>query len=721
MLIRLGRTATFGRAWGPFVIIVGLSLPVQAQTAASASPSTSQPTSRPTRRFLTMSHDAMLREAAVRPLMKVEYRSALGKPLTDAEQGNLKKADALMAASAAARRNADFKAAAVSAREAMDLYQRIFGMANFLTTTALVETTTMEQFASLSPAERNDLAEADRSQDAADAATKNGDYFAARAAARKSLEIRERILGKTHASVCDALRLLGNTQIELLSLEEAQQFLIRAFDIVEATHGKNHPKTALVLDRVGWLRIYQGKHEPAAIQLRRAAWILRNTMGECAETAESLDNLGTALTYLGEFDEAVNVKLRSLVIREALLGPDAKDTGVSLSNLAWLYARIGKPEEVIPLRKRALAIFHKTLGSDHHDSIVELGNLAQAYFTSQRNSEAAELYEQQIARDDRKSGPMEPGAVNRLMMLGSVYLTAGRHDDGERALKRALEKGIALYESGERSAAITELLRVALAYEYHRRLEDSLLIREQIRKWDEAQLTLATAETILRSSQLSNLYIDLGRAQEAKGIITKVVGEAKLLFGDGEPETIGPMIALAAAQEKLGELDEAAKTCDQVLRIIESKLNRESPTAVYPNLLLGRIRLRQNKRDLAKFALEEAREKFERSPRRDRLVEIDILRELAACNLGLGDKDQALLLFRKAVEMARDLAKDGNPHRLAGLAATLKRFLDLSADASIDAKERGDMIAELRDALEKLRAAKALDAEEKKWLQDLPS
>ena len=663
----------------------------------------------------------MLKEAALRPLVTVSYKSALGKPLTDSEQANLKKADALMETAAAARHSGDFKSAAGSAREAMDHYQRLFGNAHFLTASALAETTAMEQFANLSPAEKQDLVEADRSQEAADTATKNGDYFAARTAARKSVEIRERILGKAHPSLSDSLRLLGNAQIELLSLDEAQQHLIRAFDMVEASYGKNHPKTAQILDRAGWLRIYQGKYEPAAIQLRRATWILNNTRGESPETAESLDNLGTALAYLGDFDEAVAVKLRSLVIREALLGPEAKDTGVSLSNLAWLYSRIGKPEEVIPLRKRALANFHKSLGPEHHDSIVELGNLAQAYFAADRFSEAAELYEQQIARDDRKSGPMEPGAVNRLMMLGAVYLKAGRQADGDRALKRAVEKGIALYESGERSAAISELLRVAAAFEFHRRLEDSLAIREQIRKWDEAEVTLATADTILRSSQLTNVYMDLGRAEEAKGIMTKVVAEAKLLFGESEPETVGPLIVLAAAQEKAGDLDDAAKSCDQVLRIIESQLTRESPTAIYANYLLGRIRLRQKNYDLAKFSLEEAREKFEKATRKDRLVEVDILRELAACQLALGDKEEALATFRKAIANSRELSKDGNPYRLAGLAASLQRVLAAADKLNLDAKDRGDMTAEFREILEKLRAERALNAQEKEWLTGLSS
>ncbi len=683
---------------------------------------TSRPTSRPVPKFVTMSHEALLKEVSQRPLVTVELMSSAGKPLSDAEKANLQRADGLLRTSQAARKKGDFKGASESARDATNLYQRIFAAAYFLTVTASTEATTMDQFAGLSPAEKQDLAEADRQEEAAEAATKNGDFFAARKAARQTLDIRERILGKNHVELGDALRLLGNAEIELQSLQNAQELLVRALELIEASYGKNHPKTSLVLDRLGWLRIYQGKYEPAATLLRRAVWILNNAQGESVETAESLDNLGTALTYSRDFEEAVNTKLRSLFIRETFLGPEARETGISLSNLAWFYSRIGKLDEVIPLRKKTLAIFEKELGPDHHDTIIELSNLAQAYSSVGKLSESAELYEQQIARDDKRAGPTEAGAVNRLTMLGSVYMGGHRQADGERVLGRAFEKGRRLYDDGERSAAIAELTRVANLYERHRMLDDAVKIREQVWKWDEAQVTIATAETIQRCTKTARLYLDVGCPKEAKDILTKALGQARTLYGEGELETTGPMIILCSACEKLGEFDEAVKLCEKVLRIIESKLIRESPSGVFASHLLGRIQTRQKHYDVARFSLEEAKEKYEKLARKDGITEIGILRDMATCRLGAGDQDEALKLFREAIDKSRKFSADGGPYMMAELATSIKRLLDASANGlSIDANQRDDLRKELRELLEKLREGKALDADNKKWLEELSS
>lgn len=712
-------------AWRATAFLLCLMGQVRAQSGATTSQPTSSPastpTSRPVPKFVTMAHEAMLAEVSKRPLVTVTQKSSAGKDLTDAEKSELRAADESMKKSVSARKQGDFRGASLSSREALDVYQKIFGAAHYLSVTALVETTTTSQFATGAPAEREDLATADRSEEAAEAAAKQGNFFLARTEARKAVDIRERILGKNHSELGDSLRILGNAQIELQSFDDAQALLLRALELVEATYGKNHPKTALILDRLGWLRIYQGKYELAANHLRRAVYIFNSSTGETAETAESLDNLGTALTYPGEYEEAINGKLRALFIRQTLLGPEAKDTGVSLSNLAWLYSRIGKRDEIIPLRRKALAIFEKVLGIDHHDTIIELSNLAQALFVEGKNDEAAKLFEQQIARDDKHTGPIDPGSVNRLMVLGSIYLKSDRLPDAERTLSRALEKGIQLYESGERTAAVNELLRISKAFEIHRMLDDALKVREKLWQWDEAQVTLANASTIQRKAQLARLYIDVGRAKDAKEVLLKAVGEAKLLYGQGEPETIAPLLSLCTAQEKLGEYDEAVKVCGEVLRLIEARLNKDSPSAVFAMALLGRIQTRQKNYDIAKFSLEEAQEKFDKSARKDRLVEIGIRRNLAVCQLGLGQKEDALKLFRKVIDQAREEAKNGGAYAEAELAESIKKLLDVAGELSLDAKERDELRSELRNVLEKLRQAKALDADNKAWLQELSS
>lgn len=669
-----------------------------------------------------MSCDDLLKEVAQRPLMKVEWKTSTGHPLTDEEKAKLREADDRMAASAAARKKGDFRGAADLARQALDSYQRLFGSSHYLTISATTESATMDQFARFSPAEQQDLIKADRLEESAEAATKQGNFFAARKDAREALEIRERILGKSHSELGDVLRILGNAEIELQSLNSAQEKLTRALDVTEAAYGKNHPKTAEVLDRLGWLRIYQEQFEPAASLLRRAVWILTNAQGETAETAESLDNLGTALAYLGEFEEAMRLKLRSLFIRETVLGPSARETGVSLSNLAWLCNRIGKLNEVVPLRKKALAIFEKALGTGHHDTIIELSNLAQAYFSGGKLQEAADLYEQQIARDDQSSAPMDAGAVNRLMMLGSVDLRAGRREEAERAFARAFEKAKRLYDSGERSAAINELTQLAGVYDGYRMLDDAALIREQIWKWDEAQATIATADTIQRNVQTARAFLAVGRAKEAATILAKAVSQSALLFGKGEMETVGPMVALSTAQERLGELEPAVKLCDQALQIIEAKEGRDSPFAISVMYQLGHLQALQKKYDVAQFSLEEGLKYLQESPRRQPVMENSFLRELAVCQAGLGQADEATKHFDQVIDQSRELAKSGNPHRLSDFATSIKRYLDASQlGLTIDAKKREALSAELRGVLEKLRAAKALTAENKKWLEALSS
>ncbi len=692
----------------------------QAQTShPTTGPATSQPAPP---RYVTMSCDELLKEVALRPLMKVEWKTSSGHPLTDEDKAKMQQADGHMAASLAARKKGDFRGAADSARQAIDAYQRLFGASHFLTIAAMTESATMDQFARFSPAEQQDLVSADRLEESAETATKQGNFFAARKAARESLDIRERILGKSHSELGDVLRILGNAEIELQSLNSAQEKLTRALDVTETAYGKSHPKTAVALDRLGWLRIYQGQFEPATTVLRRAVWILTNAQGETAETAESLDNLGMALAYVGEFEEAMNLKLRALFIRETLLGPSARETGVSLSNMAWLCSRIGKFNEVIPLRNRALAIFEKELGAAHHDTIIELSNLAQAYFSAGKFQEASDLYEKQIARDDQSAAPMDAGAVNRLMMLGSVKLRAGRREDAERAFARAFEKAKRLYDGGERSAAINELTQLATIYDNYRMLDDAAMIREQIWKWDEAQATIATADTIQRNVQTARAFLAVGRAQEAATILTKAVSQSTVLFGKGEMETVGPMVALSTAQERLDELDPAVKLCDQALRIIEAREGRESPFAISVMYQLGHLQTLQKKYDVAKFSLEEGLKYLQEAPRRQPVMENSFLRELAVCEAGLGQKDEATKSFDQVIDQSRELAKNGNPHRLSDFATSIRRYLDASQlGLSIDAPKREALTAELRGALEKLRAAKALTAENKKWLEELSS
>ena len=58
-----------------------------------------------------------------------------------------------------------------------------------------------------------------------------------------------------------------------------------------------------------------------------------------------LNNVATVNGGLGEFDRAETLHLRSLAIRETLLGRDHADVGTTLKNLAELYRGTGRTDE----------------------------------------------------------------------------------------------------------------------------------------------------------------------------------------------------------------------------------------------------------------------------------------------------------------------------------------------------------------------------------------
>jgi hypothetical protein len=61
--------------------------------------------------------------------------------------------------------------------------------------------------------------------------------------------------------------------------------------------------------------------------------------------------------------------LKSLAIREKLLGAEHPDVATTLKNLAELYRASGRTDEAEPLYRRAVAIAEKVLGKEHPDTV----------------------------------------------------------------------------------------------------------------------------------------------------------------------------------------------------------------------------------------------------------------------------------------------------------------------------------------------------------------
>lgn len=698
------------------MITIGLFLPsTVAQTQAT------QPNG--------LDYATLLKKASERPLAKMVLKSPSGKPLSDEQRAEIENSNKLMADAKSSREKSDFSAAASQSQKAFEIRNRILGPRHFLTISAKILAQSMDQWGRLPPEKQQKLSEADKKSNSANALYEGGDYRAAQEDANKALSLYEAVLPKDNAEIGTALLLLSKIKIDLRAYDEADETLRRAVRITERAYGENHPQTALTLDRVGWLRFFQARQGgldrtkalASAEALDKAVSIFLATVGENGDYAESLDNLGTTLATLGkdQAQKAKEYKLRALVVRREVLGPEAKDTGVSLSNLAWTYEQLGEDDKVVPMRKQALAIFEKSLGPEHAYCYLERSNLARVYQVRKQYDEAIKLHEAMVKLDE--DAKLSPETVGRLAGLGAAYLRAGRITDGIRTFSRTHEKARAIYTDGHQQAAINILQNMARICEGSRLFDEAVKLLEQAVEWDKQSGTNDEISPTLRVRGLGSLYIQVGRLEEARELLTKSLDRIRKLAGKDQrslTRLMIPLYDLAIVHERLGDLDEAEKLCEEVLRLCESYLGSQNPLTARAMIRLGRINTLKKRYEMARFLLKDAERIFKSSKEPNLIGDIESLREQAQLHAAEGETEKAITLLRKALQRCDEYPEQVDIiHRESMQTEILKELLDASDSDAAAKTDRQAWRKQLMTLLGNLKAKKALNAKQKEWMK----
>jgi tetratricopeptide (TPR) repeat protein len=215
--------------------------------------------------------------------------------------------------------------------------------------------------------------------------------------ARRSLEIRERILGPDHTDVGWTLHDLGmdylnlgdrETARELLEralaiqqaalgpesnavsmplqrlagihradgdLEGARQMYQRALDIRERALGPDHPDNAWILVPYAHFLRTEGEVDRARRMIERAVAITEKAYGtDHLEYASCVRALGYDHYARGEYEEALRLNASCLEIELAVLGPHARRPGWSLYNISCISALLGRRDDAIDHFRRML-------------------------------------------------------------------------------------------------------------------------------------------------------------------------------------------------------------------------------------------------------------------------------------------------------------------------------------------------------------------------------
>ncbi|WP_417913316.1 tetratricopeptide repeat protein [Candidatus Electronema sp. TJ] len=223
-----------------------------------------------------------------------------------------------------------------------------------------------------------------------------GEYQQAEEWLAHLLAIREQE-GEENAELGLALNDLAGVYADQGRYEEAEPLHKRSLEIREKKLGKDHPDVAESLNNLALLYDSRGRCEEAEPLYKRSLEIWEKALGkEHPHVAAALNNLAALYDSRGRCEEAEPLYKRSLEIWEKALGKEHPHVAVSLNNLAALYYSQSRYEEAEPLYKRDLEISEKSLGKDHPDVAASLNNLALLYKSQGRYEESEPLYQRAL-------------------------------------------------------------------------------------------------------------------------------------------------------------------------------------------------------------------------------------------------------------------------------------------------------------------------------------
>ena len=164
--------------------------------------------------------------------------------------------------------------------------------------------------------------------------------------ARRALEIREKTLGREHASVGDALENLAYLYQEKGNYVVAESLYKRRLAISEKAFGPDSIRLTNTLGLLGWLSYAMGSYQRAEELFERALLITQKEFGPAhAETARSLLQLGQFHERAAHYEKAFAFYRRALDIKQQELGSEHPEVRALLSKCACALRLNGKAQE----------------------------------------------------------------------------------------------------------------------------------------------------------------------------------------------------------------------------------------------------------------------------------------------------------------------------------------------------------------------------------------
>ncbi|MDP6636522.1 MAG: tetratricopeptide repeat protein [Phycisphaerae bacterium] len=409
-----------------------------------------------------------------------------------------------------------------------------------------------------------------------------GRYSQAEPLYRRSLTIREKVFGQRHPEVARALNNLAGLFRVTNRHSQAEPLYLRALKIDEASFGPNHPEVATNLNNLAMLLADTNRHSQAEPLYRRALDICEASFGpNHPHVAASLSNLAELLKATNRHSQAEPLCLRALKIFETSLGPNHPSVATSLNSLAGLLADTNRRPQAERLFRRALKIDEDSFGPDHPSVARDLNDLAYLLKSTNRYSQAEPMYRRALEICEASYGPNHPNVAIRLNNLAALLMATNRHSQAESLYRRALQIDIKSFDSKHPNVAIRLNNLARLLADTNRHSQAEPLLRQAL-QIDHESFGPNSPKVAIRLHNLAQLLADTNRHSQAEPLFRRALKIDENSFGPDHPNVARDLNSLAELLRVTKRYSQAEQLYHRALEIDTASFGPN-----HPNVALG--------------------------------------------------------------------------------------------------------------------------------------
>ncbi len=266
-----------------------------------------------------------------------------------------------------------------------------------------------------------------------------GDYAGALEHYERAKSIRSLVFGDS-IEVAYTINGMGNVFLQQGDFDRALAEFREAQRLIARLLGPDHIELAPSHNNIGVIYWQRGRLDEALVEFRHARATMEPVLGaEHPRVASAIDNIGNVLVSQGRFDEALAEHRRALQIRESALGPEHTDVASSLNNLGTVLVALGEDEEALACFRRAQAIWDGVLEPDHPFLMAAITNIADIHVRRGDTETSLALHEGALAGYERSIGPDQLYSAYPLIGIARARLLRGELELARVAVDRALE------------------------------------------------------------------------------------------------------------------------------------------------------------------------------------------------------------------------------------------------------------------------------------------